>query len=38
VVAFERCNLARADFQNADLTGVRFTDCDLAGAQSRTPP
>jgi uncharacterized protein YjbI with pentapeptide repeats len=32
-VVFDRCNLTRADFQNADLTGAWFTNCDLTRAQ-----
>jgi uncharacterized protein YjbI with pentapeptide repeats len=32
-VLFERCNLAGADFANADLGGVQFLECDLSGAQ-----
>ncbi|MPZ27063.1 MAG: pentapeptide repeat-containing protein [Micromonosporaceae bacterium] len=32
-VRFERCNLTRADFQNADLGGAQFVACDLTGAQ-----
>jgi uncharacterized protein YjbI with pentapeptide repeats len=32
-VTFQRCNLARADFTNADIAGVRFLECDLTGAQ-----
>ncbi|GII92217.1 pentapeptide repeat-containing protein [Sinosporangium siamense] len=30
---FRDCILAKADFQNADLRGVRFERCDLTGAQ-----
>lgn len=32
-VVFSECDLASANFQNADLTGVRFVKCDLTGAQ-----
>jgi uncharacterized protein YjbI with pentapeptide repeats len=32
-VRFTGCNLAGADFTNADLRGARFTGCDLTGAQ-----
>lgn len=33
VVMFENCNLAGADFTEADLRGASFTGCDLSGAQ-----
>jgi uncharacterized protein YjbI with pentapeptide repeats len=32
-VTFRECNLAKADFTNADISGARFIDCDLTGAQ-----
>jgi uncharacterized protein YjbI with pentapeptide repeats len=32
-VVFNNCNLARADFSSADLTGAQFVGCDLTGAQ-----
>jgi len=33
VVTFERCNLAGADFTEADLRGASFIGCDLSRAQ-----
>jgi uncharacterized protein YjbI with pentapeptide repeats len=32
-VTFEGCNLAGADFTEADLRGASFTRCDLSGTQ-----
>jgi uncharacterized protein YjbI with pentapeptide repeats len=34
-VEFRGCTPTRADFANADIGGVTFRDCDLAGASSR---
>ena len=31
-VVFERCILRQTDFQDAELRGVRFVDCDLTDA------
>jgi uncharacterized protein YjbI with pentapeptide repeats len=33
VVTFDSCNLAGADFTEADLRGASFIGCDLSGAQ-----
>jgi uncharacterized protein YjbI with pentapeptide repeats len=32
-VTFRGCNLGKADFTSADISGARFIDCDLSGAQ-----